>query len=171
MFAGDDWQDDISEDDLWLTEQPEEDEDWFDEEDSKIDMSEFDLSAERKIIFTKSSLVGPIDDLVPGLILEGELALGNGEYRSALVCSLAAQKLLSPATSDSCKVIEMICMYQLGDRHQAQLIMDSIDPVLLSPFLKKKFLSTCEVIKFMPQLLGLLKQQTHGDGSSRPRRF
>jgi len=144
-----------------------------DESDTAVDMIELDLSVDRKIVLSQMSLLGmKFDDssIGAGFVLEAELLLFNHDYRSALVCARAGARFIDSLAASA---IEMICMYQLGDRKRAHELMNTIEARFndkghgVSEMLTRKFFSTCEVIQFMPQLLGLLKQQQ----KSPPRRL
>jgi hypothetical protein len=146
----DDFLDDFDDDDEFLT------------SNTSIDMAEIDRLAERKIVFHKSCLLGiqTVDFHIAALLVESELALNNHEYQSSLVSAKAAEKLAGE-TLGAATMIEMICVYQMGDRNRAVEIMNTVESnpppkSQISPFLMKKFSSTCEVLTFMPQLLSML---------------
>ena len=147
------------EDDDWLYD--EEEEDFIEQESVKLDMTEFNQLAERKLKFHFACTFGNElrgESLAELLLAEAELFLNNCDYRSALVAALAADSIGSK-TSEPRKAIETICLYQLGDREGAMTLSDSVNvEALLSPHLKKRFVNTMEVLEFMPQLLSMLGQ-------------
>ena len=190
MFSGsssydeenDRWFDD-NPDDMWsdmddefLFENEHDDDDDLLTSNTSVNMSEIDRLADRKIVFHRSCMLGTttIDFDIAALLLESELALNNHEYQASLICARAAEKLaensLGPAT-----MITMICVYQLGDRNLAVELMNEIQSnpppnSQISPFLMKKFASTCEVLTFMPQLLSMLQAADKRHPPRKPRR-
>lgn len=146
-LSSEDWQDE------WL----DEDDDQLELEESEIDFDEYKRLAERKRIFHYCSTVGSFD--LQCLLTEAELCLSNGDYSSALVCSLA-----SDPNCDTSLAIRMICMYQLGDKKGSNEIIKKYETQIISSkyvssFLKEKFNATVEVLKFMPQLLAMMRNQ------------
>lgn len=166
---------------------PSDDEDWFQDEDmwsdldedeadddllqsdSIVDMEEISELARRKVFFHRSCMIGgesTPDFDVTALLLEAELGINNHEYKPSLICAKAAEMVAGQRLS-AARLIEMICLYQMGDRNGAEKLMHeiqssstSINKSEISPFLMKKFGSTCEVLTFMPQLLSMLASNT-----------
>lgn len=125
-----------------------------------IDMEEFSELARRKLVFNKCCTIST-SQYSNIYFSEAELCMHAGDYRSALISAIAGdmvgQSLLRR------KAIECICLYQLGSRSRAIEIADEMESKILassqvSLFLKKKFENTVEVLRFMPQLLGMLSQ-------------
>ena len=159
---------------MWGNHSEDDQDSWFEEDDwsdmddedlmtsnSPVDMNEISNLVDRKIVFHRSCLLGTdsAEFDVAGLLLESELALNNHDYKSSLICGLAAQKIANQPLAPT-RLIEMICIYQLGDRDRAVTIMKEIATISkcqVSPYLMKKYTSTCEVLTFMPQLLDMLK--------------
>ena len=160
--------DDDEEDDYFHDEPPfsEDDDQWddddllMDNEDVFIDMEGVFESANRKVKYHFACTLGPTTG--DGLMLEAELNLAVHDYSAALVCAIAYD-LAKKRESLSRKAIEMICLYQMGDRGSAITIMNKFERIIIDSDhvtvgLRNKFASTCEVLKFMPQLLDMIGQ-------------
>jgi hypothetical protein len=126
-----------------------------------IDMDEYLSLARRKLIFMAACTLG--DHTSSNMLLcEAELYMHSGDYSSALTAAIAADLVVADTyRSNSREAIECICLYQMGSRSAAIEISDRIEASVMksdsvSAFLKKRFANTVEVLKFMPQLLGML---------------
>ena len=91
------------------------------------------------------------------------------DYRSALVSAIAADMLISENhRSLRRSAIECICLYQLGNRSAAISIADRDETDIVkspqtSAYLKKRFVNTVEVLRFMPQLMSMLSTRRRGN--------
>ena len=99
------------------------------------------------------------------LLTEAELHMQSYDYKQALTCALAAASVdLTEGVKLRSSMIQAISMYQLGDRKSAVGITEEIgedfDAELISDYLMKRYKGTCEVLGFMPDLLGLLAGMT-----------
>lgn len=145
----------------------------------QLDLEYFARSANRKCMYHKACVLGPARSF--SLQLEAELNLANHDFESALVCAMAASILRTEERSQEEKfsfaspndsptdmpdlsliATQTICMYQLGDRDSAVDLMERWEHAIagadhVSGYLRKKFAATAEVLRFMPQLLSMLK--------------
>lgn len=162
MYFDNDWSSQGSwGDDLMPFDDYDEDEDLLGSQiEEVIDMEEISELAKRKIIFNKCSSIST-SQYSNIYFSEAELCMHAGDYRSALIAAYAGD-LVSPSLTRK-QAIECICLYQMGSRSRAVEIADTMEGKILassevSSFLKKKFSNTVEVLRFMPQLLGMLSQ-------------
>ena len=132
----------------------------FEEEDEKIDFSAIEELARRKLLFHITCSLSSFGSL-SCLYTEAELLLHFHDYQSALATAVAAD-LASKRTSPTRLAIAVICTYQMGARSEAVKLMETCESQVVnssevSSGLKKKFVSTCEVLRFMPQLMAMLR--------------
>jgi len=133
-----------------------------------VDLEDFKSSVWQRIYQHYVCALG--SSAVPGsaLLTEAELHMLSYDYRQALICALAAG---SVDESDGVQLrramIQTICMYQLGDRSAACLLKEEIgeeyDEEMLSSYLAKRYRGTCEVLTFMPDLMGMLQGLAKSD--------
>ena len=132
-----------------------------DDHDVSINIEDFKESVWQRIfqhyVCALSSSATPAN----ALLTEAELHMQAYDYRQALICALAAS---SADDSESVQLrtsmIQTICLYQLGDRTAACELKDNIgdyDQECVSDYLLKRYRGTCEVLGFMPDLLGMLQ--------------
>jgi hypothetical protein len=139
------------------------------EEENTIDLAEYQRLAERKILFHHACTLGNQlkgNSLAALFLSEAELFLNNCDYKSALITALASEMVACDYEPDSIAAVETICLYQLGDRSQAERLGKQVTGKKISSvFLRNRFENTLEVLTFMPQLLSMLAQQgaRHGD--------
>lgn len=136
----------------------EDDVSFSDTEEVFVDLAEIEASAiiKRRIFFACCISVENTDSLW----MEAEMLLFFHEYRSALIAGFAADARRTPRRA----ALETIALYQLGDKSAAMCIVEDHESQIIScpsvsHVLKKKFLGTCEVLRFMPQLLAMLRAQ------------
>ena len=154
--------------------------DGFDDEpeEAEVDLAEIAALARRKLIINFACTLSAGSGKPINLFFsEAELYMSNGDYHSALVAAVAADQLVCEThRSIRREAIETICLYQLGARGAALDKADLIEQKVanskeVSVYLKKRFGSTVEVLRFMPQLLGMLSSMKGDKGgqSRRPR--
>jgi hypothetical protein len=154
-----DYQDEEDEE-AFLSEWEDDDGGFDDCEDVEIDYDEIMNLAEKKRKFHFACTLGPQTETASDLFFaEAELLLNAGDYKSALVAAVAADH--SASSSLRRGAIECICVYQLGSRSAALKIADIIQHAveksdLVSSYLRTRFANTVEVLRFMPELLGML---------------
>lgn len=138
------------------------------DEDVLIDFEEISKLAKNKLRFHFACTLGADPkNLCDLFFAEAELLLNAADYKSALVAAVAADLFVSNTESTIRRLaIESICVYQMGARSRALEIAQKIEKSLVvsntivSSYLRNRFLNTLEVLRFMPELLGMLAGAT-----------
>lgn len=148
--------------------------------DRPIDLSAFIPQAWQRIFQHYVCALGSGPEPSTYLLTEAELHIQSHDYRQALICTLATEQL-GDANELRRDMIKCICLYQKGDKAQAEgfkekaLTKLGVDPKVgfpaeegeivtaddygvegLSDFLFARFIGTCEVLNLMPELLNML---------------
>jgi len=151
------WSDDYDHDDPYMQA--------ADDEEESVDFQEFERFAKNKIKFHFACTLGPDEPQPDDLFFaEAELYMNASDYKSALIAALAADSVTHSQGSLRRLAVECICLYQMGARSLAVSIADRIESQVaksseISFYLKSRFLNTVEVLRFMPQLLGMLSEK------------
>ena len=133
-----------------------------DDHDVTVNLEDFKDSVWQRIfqhyVCALSSSATPANSL----LTEAELHMQAYDYRQALICALAAGSVDESETVQLRRaMIQTICIYQLGDRKAAcelkETLGDEFEQECVSDYLLKRYKGTCEVLGFMPDLLGMLQ--------------
>ena len=132
----------------------------FDENETKVDLGEYRESAWQRLYQHYVCSLGSSANPSIALLTEAELHMQAADYRQALICALATESIDGSMVTRR-MMIQLICIYQLGDRTAAcelkETLGDDADESGISPYLYDRYKGTCEVLGMMPDLLSMLR--------------